>query len=361
LEQQRRLTEAAKEGEEARRRVTNAIAAENAARALGINATEAEREQVTQTTLALLESQQAMEASIASTKDLAAGEELRLATLERLQGQTRQTNSTLLSSVQTLLFMRGATEKAHTEFDRLAKELLDSTAALAKLERELKKGAGEGENAKKKFAQLSKEADKLRKSIDKSRKGLEKMEQGLQTTGDMAGVAGNAMLGLGNNFSRASQGVDDFNRSLEENRRGLEEVADAANDTADSVAGIARETRNLGAVVAGDVNDPANIQRALNNLNALMRQASFSTGAAGRIQQRILRAEIDRLEEDLRLANEQARKEIIDEIIRANEELTGDALEEAVAEEIALRQRYGILPASGSSKPAFQGVQAGRW
>jgi chromosome segregation ATPase len=328
---------------------------------LGAQATAEEQEQIKQATLALLETEQVLQKLTLANKDFVAGEELRISALERLQGTTEQTDVALLSSIRTSMLLQTTTKKTEREFEKLSTTLTESVVALDKLEKELKQGVGSGEGAKKKFAALSKEADRLRKVIDKSRAGLQKLDQKLRDSGETAIAAGGSIRNLGSDFSLASAGVDEFNSALDRNRRGLEDVASAAESTSDSLVSVGRATRSLGPVVGGS-GGPEDIQRALNALNAQLRQVGYSSDVFGfrSIQSKAIRAQIDALEADLVAANEQVRREIIEGVIRANEELSGDALEEAIAEGISIRQRHGILPTAGSNKAGFQSLQAAR-
>ena len=258
--------------------------------------------------------------------------------------------------------MSNASFRTEVEFQKLSTKLIESSVALAELEMQLKTGAGATENAKKKFRELSKEADRLRKSIDRSREGLGKMETKLRESTGLASATGRAVIALGSDFSQASRGVDDFNDSLRQNQQELEGVGAAADRTASSIGSIDRASRNLGSVVQGDVDDPSNIQRAISRLNAQLRQVGLAgSGAANRIQSRFIRAELERLEADLREANQQFRGSIVEAIINSNQELTTEELDRKIQERLALRQRQGLLPTSGLTEPGFTPVQPVRF
>ncbi|MCI0705532.1 MAG: hypothetical protein L0241_31110, partial [Planctomycetia bacterium] len=115
LSQQQRLLEAAKQGEEARLRVAAAIQAENDARALGAQATIDEQERIRQTSLALAETELALEKVTAANQNFAAGEELRLQALEKIGTAAAQTDQALLSNVESLLILGNASVKTQLE------------------------------------------------------------------------------------------------------------------------------------------------------------------------------------------------------------------------------------------------------
>jgi len=138
------------------------------------------------------------------------------------------------------------------------------------------------------------------------------------------------------------------------------ETADAADSASRSIGGVGRAAQSLGSVVAGDVNDPANIQRALNRLNAQLQQVSLAgSGAASRIQARFIRAEIERLEADLTAANNQFRRDAIAAIVNSASGLSGAEFQEEVAAQIRLQEQLGLLPTSTSNRSGFQSMTVG--
>jgi hypothetical protein len=165
---------------------------------------------------------------------------------------------------------------------------------------------------------------------------------------------------LGDEYIGASQDLKRYNQELDRNAQKLNETANEADKASNSISGVGRASKSLGAVVQGDVDDPANIQRALNRLNAQLRQVSLSgAGGANRIQARILRAEIDRLEADFTDAVSQFRQDTISSIVNSISGLSGDDFQEEVARQIALQEKLGILPTASSSNPGFQTMTVG--
>ena len=358
LEQQKRLVEAAKDGEDARARVAIQIEAENAARALGLEATEAERASIMATTVATLEADGVLQQLAITNRDVLAGEELRVGALSRIVGVTERSNTALLTTVKTLLITTDATRRMRRDFDQLETALNSSVKALAAIKVELAKGAGATEQSKKKYRELGKEADRLKREIDKARNALEKMREKLGDQAAAALIAGNGIRSLGNSYVSTTGDLSRYNAELDRNRQKLEQTAAAADGAAKSIGGVGRASRSLGPVVSGDVNDPANIQRALNNLEAQLMTVSRGGDVYGfsRIQKRALRTEITRLEADLQVAMSQMRQDITRAIVSSvsSSGLTGQQMEDEVARQLQLQSQLGLLPSSTSSLQAFQ-------
>ncbi len=357
LEQQERLVTAAKLGAEVQEQVANQIVAENAARQLGIQATDAEREAIEALTVTTLEAEQAAVVFAAANRDLAAGEVIRIDTLGRITQGTQESTAALINRIRTLLLMTNASKQQLRQFDKLTATLDKSAEALRKIELELKKGAGATDQAKKKYKELSKEADGLRREVDRARKSLEKMKERLEDQADSAVTASNSFRNLGNQYGETTQDLRRYNNELDRNRQKLDATASAADNAAISIGNAGRAAQSLGPVVSGDVNDPRNVQRAINRLEAQLRQVSLAgAGPANQVQARILRAEIDRLKADLQVANAEFRQAAIQAIVESSSGLSGEAFQEEVANQLALQEELGLLPTSTTRLPGYKSM-----
>lgn len=370
LEEQNRLTEALRVGEDERARVADAIAAENAVRQLGVQLNDAEATSIMATTIQLREREREEEKLLEQhrlrlkvSEDLAKSEQIRTAALQDLNGELILTDSALLRSISTLLGLANASGKTRDRFDELEAELSANVARLEEVETELAKTGSEMTGTSKDSEKLSKEADKLREAIKKARDELVSMQKELKRTADVAVPTGNALTALQVGFTSVARGASHVNDAMEENQSRLVETGDVAEGAArglQSVARAQREIRDLGKVVGG-AGDAVDIERALARLNAQLKQATFSAGGAGRIQQRSLRAEIDRLEAEVSIQRREEMNAVIDAIISANREFTGEELTRRIDEELAQRARRGLLPSAAASRPGFVSVQGSRF
>ena len=123
-----------------------------------------------------------------------------------------------------------------------------------------------------------------------------------------------------------------------------------------------RQTQSLGAIA--DFNDTVSVQRALAQTNSQIRQVASSFGDAGlgfkEIQGRTLQTQKSALEGALKAINEKQQAEIVDAIINANQDLTGEQLTQKINEQLAVRARYNLLPATGGSVAGFRSLQGAR-
>lgn len=63
-----------------------------------------------------------------------------------------------------------------------------------------------------------------------------------------------------------------------------------------------------------------------------------------------------RLKVEVAASHSASRRTYIEGILRANEELSGEALKQEIAEQMALRERLRILPTASSSRAGFQAM-----
>jgi len=178
-------------------------------------------------------------------------------------------------------------------------------------------------------------------------------------------------------------GLRSFSSALADTRDDLEATAMSAFNTADAISSVGdagesassesgggggssgssgRQTQSLGAVA--DFSDPVSVQRALAQSREQLRQVLGSGGDAGlgfvAIQSRTLQTQISALEGALTALNQKQQAEIVDAIINANRDLTGEQLTQRINDELAIRARYNLIPSAGGTFAGFTSLQGAR-
>jgi len=214
-----------------------------------------------------------------------------------------------------------------------------------------------------KFIALLKQFDGTEEEAEQARVALRALADELREAAGIAPRTGFALFGVGDSAKKATTGLSQLQSGLANTQAQLNDTGAAARQAASDIAGVGDasaevgaglgvtgrgETRSLGPIVQGDVNDPANIQRALNTLQAQLRGVTLRPGTGlaapfGRIQQASLVAQIGILQDNLIVAQEQQNQAIIDTIVNTfiGQGLTGQELTLAVEQALATQARFG--------------------
>lgn len=250
----------------------------------------------------------------------------------------------LVRQAQTLAILTSATGRTRDEITKLA-------AALAK----------GGEEATKARARLQQLVGEMQETAGTARR----------TSGELAALGQTAGSQTVNGLNAAANAASNL-------RSELAATETQANSTANAVSGVGgggagssgggggagRQVRNLGPVIQGDPNDPANIQRALTNITSQLQAVSRGgRDAFGfvNLQIRALAAERNRLQALLADAQRQQQQAITESIVNTfiGQGLTGDDLTRAVEEALAVRQRFGLNSGGTVRSEASYGAISG--